>query len=76
MPAQTRLLTKAAALLLLLAIIVAGYGNNRHEGVNQKQKDIKTIFVIEMVRHGARSHSQSGTAAEDIFGVPAGHLTR
>jgi hypothetical protein len=36
----------------------------------------ETIFVFEMIRHGARSHYEDNVDSYDFFGVGKGHLTK
>ena len=38
--------------------------------------DQETVFVFEMIRHGARSHYEDNVDSKQFFGVGKGHLTR
>ena len=35
----------------------------------------ETVFVFEMIRHGARSHYENNVDSYQFFGVGQGHIT-
>ena len=39
-------------------------------------KKYETVFVVEFMRHGARSHYEDNVPSEFFDGVKKGHLTR
>ena len=57
MPAQTRLLLQLVTTTLLLLTSTFAWSGNYREGINKQNRDIKTCFVIEMVRNGASSQN-------------------
>jgi len=63
---------------LLLASLLAGlaatYSSDNDDEYKAKA-GTKTIFVVEMVRHGARSHHEDNVDSKEFFGVPKGSLT-
>jgi len=44
----------------------------KHNGV----QDLETLFVIEFIRHGARSHYEDNVPASFFDGVKKGHVTK
>lgn len=60
--------------LTSLALAYSG-GDETFKEVQRTVGSGKTIFVVEMIRHGARAHYESNVDSEEFFGVPKGHLT-
>ena len=61
-----------AALVLMAPPMTNAYGDG---GSTSYLPTHETIFVIEVIRNGASSHSRDKLDSNEFFGVPAGHLT-
>ena len=61
----------AAALVLTDSPLVRAYGDGGSSYLPKQE----TIFVIEVIRNGASSHSRDKLDSKEFFGVPPGHLT-
>lgn len=63
-----------ATILSLLTPYTKAYGDVDDDARGYSHS--KTLFVVELLRHGARSHFESNVNSNDFFGVPKGHLTK
>ena len=51
----------------------SAYGDGSDSGRGYSNQ--KTVFVFEMIRHGARAHYEKNVDTFDYFGVGQGELT-